>query len=137
MLNLYKVLVRESLQELRTLVLFDHPNILKIVGISMDVDFLILTELCHTDLETFIKSRSVDFTQLLDFLIQIISGLSHMHKHDMLHRDLKPSNILFDFQENIRIADFGLASWIVQSQNQTSYKLASSAPFGQFGTWLF
>ena len=48
--ELYSTLIKESLQELKAMITFNHPNILKICGISLDVDFLILTELCATDL---------------------------------------------------------------------------------------
>lgn len=50
MLIFYKALVRECLSALLTVVLFEHPNILKVVGISMDVDFLVITELYKTDM---------------------------------------------------------------------------------------
>lgn len=40
---------------------------------------------------------------------QIITGLQHMHKHGFFHRDIKPENLLCDAEDNIKIADFGLA----------------------------
>lgn len=58
-----------------------------------------------------------------------------MHSHDLLHHDLKPENILIDFDDNIKLSNFDLATRIFQSQYQM-YKLASS-PFSQFGSWLF
>lgn len=41
---------------------------------------------------------------------QIIAGLEHCHFFKLCHRDLKPENILMDANNNIKIADFGMAS---------------------------
>lgn len=40
---------------------------------------------------------------------QILYGLVHIHEHSVVHRDLKPENIFIDYQNNVRIGDFGLA----------------------------
>jgi BR serine/threonine kinase len=41
---------------------------------------------------------------------QMLSGLKHLHDSDIFHRDLKPENLLLDDKNNIKIADFGMAS---------------------------
>ncbi len=33
-----------------------------------------------------------------------------MHKLNIVHRDLKPENLLLDYQNNIKIIDFGLSN---------------------------
>lgn len=40
---------------------------------------------------------------------QILSGLSHLHKHHVVHRDIKPSNVLLDVNGMVKLADFGAA----------------------------
>ena len=127
LLSLYKTLLKESLAELRAIVVFDHLNILKVVRLSLDMGFLVITELCRTEMESFIKYRAVDYTHNLKLLIQISSGFARMHSHEILYRNLKHANLLIDFEGNIKIADFGLASRVVQSQNTS--RLATSAPF--------
>ena len=105
-----------------------HPNILDIIGISYDRDFLILTELCQTDLYKLITSQEVDQQEILKLWLQLTSALAHMHRNDLLHRDLKPENVLIDMSGNLKLADFGLTSRLVQNQNQ-DYKIAISAPW--------
>lgn len=40
---------------------------------------------------------------------QILYGLVHIHENSVVHRDLKPENIFIDYQNDVRIGDFGLA----------------------------
>ncbi|XP_012379021.1 serine/threonine-protein kinase BRSK1 isoform X2 [Dasypus novemcinctus] len=44
------------------------------------------------------------------FFRQIVSALDFCHSYSICHRDLKPENLLLDEKNNIRIADFGMAS---------------------------
>lgn len=41
---------------------------------------------------------------------EIIEGLEHIHKQNMIHRDLKPMNIFLDSRDQVKIGDFGLAT---------------------------
>eukprot|EP01084_Bolivina_argentea_P054613 100152_1 len=48
---------------------------------------------------------------------QILEGLAYIHQHDIIHRDLKPTNIFIDANDEIRIGDFGLATFNTQDTN--------------------
>ncbi|KAJ3323904.1 hypothetical protein HDU76_013522 [Blyttiomyces sp. JEL0837] len=54
------------------------------------------------------------------WMVQILSGLAHMHKHGFFHRDLKPENLLMS-GDNIKLADFGLAREIRSRPPYTEY----------------
>jgi len=43
------------------------------------------------------------------FMMQFLSGLSELHKFQVLHRDIKPQNLLVSKKGHLKIADFGLA----------------------------
>jgi len=43
------------------------------------------------------------------FFVDIMHGLSHLHKNRIAHRDLKPENILLDPSGHVKIGDFGVA----------------------------
>ncbi len=42
-------------------------------------------------------------------MVQLLSGLDHMHKNWIFHRDLKTSNLLYSNDGILKICDFGLA----------------------------
>jgi len=55
--------------------------------------------------------------------MQIMSGIFHLHLHNVVHRDMKPDNILLDDQQNLKIADFGL-SGISEDINSMNFMTA-------------
>ena len=46
-----------------------------------------------------------------------MSGVEYLHQLRVCHRDLKPENFLLDFDQNIKIVDFGLSNTYLQGQN--------------------
>lgn len=47
--------------------------------------------------------------QVKSLMLQLLSGVSHLHDNWVLHRDLKTSNILYTNRGELKICDFGLA----------------------------
>lgn len=61
---------------------------------------------------------------------QICLGLNHLQKNKIVHRDLKPENILLDFNGQVKITDFGLATTtalILQQQPGVYWDHSSAA----------
>lgn len=57
----------------------------------------------------------------VDYVIDMLSGLSAAHQAGIVHRDLKPANCFIDHDGRVKIGDFGLAKsfWCDSSLTQT------------------
>lgn len=50
-------------------------------------------------------------------LYQILKCLKYIHSGNLVHRDLKPANILINSDCQVKVADFGLARCLSESEN--------------------
>ena len=55
------------------------------------------------------------------YAAQIISGLSYLHKNNIMYRDMKPENILLDESGNVALADFGISKIIDKKELTKSF----------------
>ena len=56
------------------------------------------------------ESGKLDEATARMYLVQAASAVSHCHAQNVFHRDLKPENILLNADDQVKIADFGLAA---------------------------
>jgi uncharacterized RDD family membrane protein YckC len=69
-------------------------------------------------------------------ILDVIDGLSEVHRLGLVHRDMKPSNCFLDHSGRIKVADFGLAKSLVrQHLGETSAHLTKTGAF--LGTPLY
>nr|CDS27313.1 mitogen activated protein kinase kinase kinase [Hymenolepis microstoma] len=93
-----------------------HPNILRLFGIAYNpekkhVD--IFVEWMPGGSITSLLNQYGAFTETvsLAYILQVIRGISCLHKHGILHRDLKGANLLVDCTGSVvRISDFGASA---------------------------
>jgi len=82
--------------------------------------FIIMERFQGGDLTRRIR-KGVTPGQAINYLQQIASGLSEVHREGIVHRDLKPGNILFRLDETLAILDFGLAQIEDDSMDLTKH----------------
>ncbi|KAJ3851115.1 Pkinase-domain-containing protein [Lentinula lateritia] len=122
-LNLAEAEAERQEQSLRREVvlmkLIEHPNIMKLYDV-WDLPnelFLVLEYVQGGELLEYLSKaiesgqKSIPLSQALSYFQQIILAVSYCHRFNVSHRDLKLENILVDSDNNIKIADFGLASF--------------------------
>ena len=87
-----------------------HTNILELYDIIYTNDYIyLILEYCDIDLYKYIEIYNISNDMIEYFIKQLIDGLQHMVKKNILHRDLKPHNILINKNNVLKIADFGFA----------------------------
>ena len=54
------------------------------------------------------------------FLLQVVSALHYLHTQlKVIHRDVKPSNILINRRGEVKMCDFGISGYLVDSVAKT------------------
>ncbi|KAI7908060.1 kinase-like domain-containing protein [Cokeromyces recurvatus] len=106
------------LQELR------HPNVIELIDVfSHKTNLNLVLEYLESDLEQVIKDKSILFmpADIKSWMLMMLRGLDHCHRHFILHRDMKPNNLLITDNGVLKIADFGLArDWGDPGRQMTS-----------------
>ncbi|XP_061825982.1 serine/threonine-protein kinase BRSK2 isoform X3 [Nerophis lumbriciformis] len=100
-------------REIAILKLIEHPHVLKLHDVYENKKYLYLVLELVSGGELFdylVKKGRLTPKEARKFFRQIMSALDFCHSHSICHRDLKPENLLLDEKNNIRIADFGMAS---------------------------
>ncbi|OIT30417.1 phosphoenolpyruvate carboxylase kinase 2, partial [Nicotiana attenuata] len=97
-----------------------NSNILQIYKVYEDDNYLhIVTELCSSD-DLYDRLSNGLFSEKAAAVIlrQLVSAINCCHKMGVAHRDIKPDNILFDSQDNLKLADFGYAEWFMGKERK-------------------
>jgi len=106
------------------------PNTVTVydVGEWQERPFLVMEYLPGGSLEQRLRKRGKPPTgQALAWLEQAGAALDHAHANGVVHRDVKPANLLFDRDDVLHVADFGVASAAgLASLTQTGTVLGSA-----------
>src|SRR5438874_11707808 len=111
------------LQEACFLETLKHPYILPIldVGIYENFPYLVTEYAPNGSLRNRIEQlqpHALPIKEALTVLAQVGEALNHAHQQNIIHRDLKPENILFNAKGEALLADFGIATTLVNTVNQ-------------------
>ncbi len=97
------------LQEIRILASLKHPHIMPLKDAAMiDDRFVIAMPLSKESLEERMRRR-LSRERALKYAEGLCAGLAHAHDRKIIHCDLKPQNLLLTDDDELRIADFGIA----------------------------
>ncbi|HFF1621286.1 TPA: serine/threonine-protein kinase [Yersinia enterocolitica] len=119
----HNVDVRRLLDEINALLKMRSKHVVQIYDVLKDGtrSIAIVQEFVSgPDLVESYKSPPT-LSEYYNKLWQISSGISDIHKMDIIHRDIKPNNIKTDKENVIKIFDFGLARNIGSSASTVGF----------------
>lgn len=139
---------KKAVNEIRILASLNSPYIVRFYEAFIENDslFIVTDYAAQGDLLTQIKrhfKRKTHFPERVvwSFFIQLILGITYLHRHKILHRDLKSANIFVNNQTCIKIGDFGiskvckppdmLAKTQIGSPYYVSPEMWKNKPYGQ------
>ncbi|QDT42001.1 Serine/threonine-protein kinase PrkC [Gimesia alba] len=101
-----------------------HPNIIPIyfIGEDQGYHYFVMQYVEGETLADLLKRKStIEITQTLTIIEQVLCGLAAAHAEGMIHRDIKPGNILLDrINHKVLLADFGLVKSLLTKTEMTA-----------------
>ena len=104
-----------------------HPNIVTVHDIGQDEykHYIVMEYVEGQTLKEIIRSyedEPMPVSRALDLIIQICNGIGYAHRANLVHCDVKPQNVLVTVDDQVKVADFGIARAISNVTQQ--YKVS-------------
>ena len=128
--------------EIQRVIDLDHPNISRYMDIDEiekedafgeieKIQVCVMELLDGGNIAKFYQANK-DLSILKKLLIDVLHGLSYLHRNGIIHRDIKPANILIKKTIDgpiAKITDFGISKKSDSNFNSTSSALIVSIPY--------
>nr|XP_051709872.1 tyrosine-protein kinase Fer isoform X1 [Oryctolagus cuniculus]XP_051709873.1 tyrosine-protein kinase Fer isoform X1 [Oryctolagus cuniculus]XP_051709874.1 tyrosine-protein kinase Fer isoform X1 [Oryctolagus cuniculus]XP_051709875.1 tyrosine-protein kinase Fer isoform X1 [Oryctolagus cuniculus]XP_051709876.1 tyrosine-protein kinase Fer isoform X1 [Oryctolagus cuniculus]XP_051709877.1 tyrosine-protein kinase Fer isoform X1 [Oryctolagus cuniculus]XP_051709878.1 tyrosine-protein kinase Fer isof len=101
------------LQEAKILKQYDHPNIVKLIGVCTQRQpvYIIMELVPGGDFLSFLRKKKdeLKLKQLVKFSLDAASGMLYLESKNCIHRDLAARNCLVGENNVLKISDFGMS----------------------------
>ncbi|XP_020824500.1 tyrosine-protein kinase Fer isoform X1 [Phascolarctos cinereus] len=101
------------LQEAKILKQYDHPNIVKLIGVCTQRQpiYIIMELIPGGDFLSFLRKKKDELKpkQLVKFSLDAASGMAYLESKNCIHRDLAARNCLVGENNILKISDFGMS----------------------------
>ncbi|KAM4709515.1 mitogen-activated protein kinase kinase kinase 1 isoform 2-T3 [Discoglossus pictus] len=101
-------------EEIRMMNHLSHPNIIRMLGATCEKsNYNLFVEWMAGGSVAHLLSKYGAFKEsvIINYVEQLLRGLSYLHENQIIHRDIKGANLLIDSTgQRLRIADFGAAA---------------------------
>ncbi|MBN3310741.1 FER kinase, partial [Amia calva] len=101
------------LSEARILKQYDHPNIVKLIGVCTQRQpiYIVMELVSGGDFLSFLRKKKDDLKtkQLVKFALDAAAGMAYLELKNCIHRDLAARNCLVGENNLLKISDFGMS----------------------------
>ncbi|KAM4875697.1 tyrosine-protein kinase Fer isoform 9-T29 [Thomomys bottae] len=101
------------LQEAKILKQYDHPNIVKLIGVCTQRQpvYIIMELVPGGDFLSFLRKKKdeIKLKQLVKFSLDAAAGMLYLESKNCIHRDLAARNCLVGENNVLKISDFGMS----------------------------
>uniref|UniRef100_A0A673JRC7 Tyrosine-protein kinase n=1 Tax=Sinocyclocheilus rhinocerous TaxID=307959 RepID=A0A673JRC7_9TELE len=101
------------LMEARILKQYDHPNIVKLIGVCTQKQpiYIIMELVQGGDFLTFLRTEghNLKTKMLIKMAENVVSGMAYLESKKCIHRDLAARNCLVGEESVVKISDFGMS----------------------------
>ncbi|XP_073933092.1 tyrosine-protein kinase Fer isoform X3 [Castor canadensis] len=101
------------LQEAKILKQYDHPNIVKLIGVCTQRQpvYIIMELVPGGDFLSFLRKKKdeLKLKQLVKFSLDAAAGMLYLESKNCIHRDLAARNCLVGENNILKISDFGMS----------------------------
>lgn len=101
-------------KEAKILAQMSHPNIVTVhdFGETHGLYYIVMEYVDGVNLRALLSESRLTPEQALKIVPPVCEALEYAHAKNIVHRDIKPENLLLDQDGRIKIADFGIASLV-------------------------
>uniref|UniRef100_A0A7N8XWJ0 Tyrosine-protein kinase n=1 Tax=Mastacembelus armatus TaxID=205130 RepID=A0A7N8XWJ0_9TELE len=101
------------LSEARILKQYDHPNVVKLIGVCTQRQpiYIVMELVPGGDFLSFLRKKKDELKtkQLVRFAVDVAAGMAYLESKNCIHRDLAARNCLVGEGSVLKISDFGMS----------------------------
>ena len=127
-------------EEVGTLHRLAHPNIVRMLGCDRDgpTAYLLMEYLDGASLYARLhggatppgQAPGIDAATAPRIVAAIAGALDYAHRRQVVHGDLKPGNVIITARGEVKVIDFGVASWIARPKTAGERREAAQRQAG-------